>query len=486
MTNSVRIIGYILTTFLILALNIHVAISDDDLTKAGNTNEDSIPAFPGAEGFGANTPGGRSGQVFLITTLEDYHPGQGPRDAILRIETGDTILPAQAAIERQPAIPGSLREAIEADGARTVIFQIGGTIELKAPLEIRNPYLTIAGQTASGGGICLKNYGIQIWDTHDIVIRHLRVRPGDLTRESIDAINISRSENVIIDHCSTSWGIDENLSVSAKDTTNITVQWCIISESLHDSWHRKGPHGMGSLIRADGKITFHHNLYAHNNARNPRPGTYGDLPGLQLDFRNNVVYNWGDISGYTAEDPATINYIGNYIKPGPSVKRRREIAFFIGGESTRMYAEGNVLEDNGHFSFDNWAMIAREKPLNIMNHSFLVKKIETEPAKEAYKTVIAQVGATLPKRDVVDERVIRDVLQSTGTIINSQNDVGGWPALSSEKPSMDSDNDGMPDTWEIKNNLNPNLPEDRNGDHDGDGYTNLEDYLNSLCIASHN
>jgi pectate lyase len=443
--------------------------------------ENKIPAFPGAEGFGAFATGGRGGEVYLVTTLEDYHPGQGPRDAVIRINTGETILPALSAIVRQKPISGSLRAAIEAEGPRIVIFQISGTIVLKAPLRIENPNITIAGQTAPGDGICLKNYGIQIWDTHEVVIRYLRVRPGDLTRESIDAINISRSENVIIDHCSTSWGIDENLSVSAAKTSNVTVQWCIISESLHESWHRKGPHGMGSLIRTDGDVTFHHNLYAHNNARNPRPGTYGDPPGLRLDFRNNVIYNWGDISGYSAEDPATINYIGNYIKPGPSVKRRRDIAFYIGGESTKIYSEANILENDGNCSFDNWAMIARANPINKLSSPFIVNNIKTEPTKEAYKRVLTQSGASLPTRDNIDERIIKDVMQSTGAIIDSQKDVGGWPSLFSDKPPMDSDKDGMPDAWEIEKKLNPNVPIDKNDDYDGDGYSNLEEYLNDLC-----
>ena len=206
---------------------------------------------------------------------------------------------------------------MEAKGPRTIVFALGGTIETQSSLVIAHPFITIAGQSAPGGGICLKDYGLLISNTHDVIVRYLRVRPGDRSRTSQDAICLDNAHNVIVDHCSTSWGVDENLTVSGEGTTAATVQWCIISESLNDSWHPKGPHGMGSLIRTNGTVSYHHNLYVHNSNRNPRVGTYGEPP-IRFDFRNNVIYNWGICPGYTAEDPAVINYIANYLKTGPA------------------------------------------------------------------------------------------------------------------------------------------------------------------------
>ena len=199
-------------------------------------NAADLPAFPGAEGFGAGAKGGRGGKVFVVTTLEDYPGG------------------------KKKAVAGSLRAACEAKGPRTIVFDVAGTIVLEKALRISEPYITIAGQTAPGGGICLRNYGLDI-RTHDVVIRYLRVRPGDTMKKETDSIAISSgSRDVIIDHCSASWSIDETLSVSGPGITNVTVQWCIISESLNDSFHKKGLHGYGSLVRTNGNISFHQQL----------------------------------------------------------------------------------------------------------------------------------------------------------------------------------------------------------------------------------
>jgi pectate lyase len=437
-------------------------------------------AFPGAEGFGAEAVGGRGGKVYIVTTLEDYYPGRGPREAITRNKTGEVIRPAMPAVEPETPIPGSLRAAIDAEGPRTIVFQVGGTIELKDTLVVQNPYITIAGQTAPGGGICLKDYGLNVSNTHDVVIRCLRCRPGDETRLAPDSLDVSRSQNVIIDRCSTSWSIDENLSVTGEGTNNVTVQWCIISESLHDSCHPKGPHGMGSLLRIDGDLTFHHNLFAHNNARNPRPGTYGDPRGIHLDFRNNVIYNWVG-AGYSAADPANMNYIGNFLKTGPStIPKNRQIAFSIGGETTRIYPEGNVLVDGDTTVTGGWEMIEDALPLHKLDKPLPVKNIETQFALVAFGAVLAKAGATAPMRDAVDRRVIEDVRDGTGRIINSQTEVGVWPRLAPGTPLPDTDRDGMPDAWEEAHYLNPKDPKDGPLDPDGDGYTNLEDYLNGL------
>ena len=444
-------------------------------------SEEAQRAFPGAEGFGAFAKGGRGGAVYVVTTLSDYHPGAAARGAVKRVKTGEEILPTRPAIERERRIPGSLRAAVEATGPRAIVFALGGTIRLKAPLVIAHPFITIAGQSAPGGGICIRDYGLVISNTHDVVIRYLRVRPGDLSRMSQDAICLANVQNVIVDHCSASWGVDENLSVSGEGTTAATVQWCIISESLNDSWHPKGPHGMGSLIRTNGTVSYHHNLYVHNSNRNPRPGTYGEPP-IRFDFRNNVIYNWGICAGYTAEDPAVVNYIANYLKTGPELRTKPHIAFQIGGVSTRMYAEGNVLVDGEAVLRDDWALIVRESEDTKLKQPFPVPATWTDRADKAYERVLAGAGAFLPERDAVDERLLADIKAGTGMVIDSQAQVGGWPVLEAGEAPQDTDADGMPDAWEQAHQLDPNAPEDQGADGDGDGYTNLETYLNELAI----
>lgn len=399
-----------------------------------------------------------------------------------RNETGETIRPAQPAVAPEPPIPGTLRAALNAEGPRTIVFAVAGTIALKAPLTVTEPYLTLAGQSAPGGGICLRDFGFSIRDTHDVVVRYLRVRPGDPERLSLDAINVGRSGNVIIDHCSTSWAIDEVLSISSAGSNNVSVQWCFITESLHDSYHPKGPHGMGSLLRTNGDVSFHHNLYAHHNARSPRPGTYGEEGSLLLDFRNNVVYNWRAVPGYSAEDPVRMNYVGNYVKPGPSSKKRAK-AFYIGGESTTLFARDNLLVDGDVRVEGGWELIARGAEVNRAAAPFPKGAIQTQAPEDAMQAVLAHGGASLPERDATDARIVAEFRESRGRIINSQSDVGGWPPLETGEAAPDADRDGMPDAWETGHGLDPANPEDRNGDADGDGYTNLEAYLNGLASA---
>ena len=411
-----------------------------------------LPAFPGAEGFGAFTPGGRGGKVLLVTSLGDYLPGQ------------------------EEPIPGSFRAAVNAKGPRIIVFRVAGTIDLKATLDITEPFVTIAGQSAPGGGICLKNYTCVV-RAHDVIIRYLRCRPGDLIGVELDALSTSSgAQNVILDHCSASWANDEVLSVSGAGQTGITVQWCMITESMNQSHHHKGAHGYGTLLRTDGNVTFHHNLYAHHRTRCPRPGTYGDEPGLLLDFRNNVVYNWGSVAGYSAADPVRMNYVANYLKPGPSSEGRLH-AFSIGGEATKMHVAGNVLEgvDTGG---DNWALVRNANEVNKATEPFNVAPVKTDSAQEAFQRVLENAGATLPARDAVDARVVEHVRTGTGAIINSQADVGAWPESEPADPPPDADCDGMPDLWETAHGLNPNDPADAAQDRDGDGYTNIEEYLN--------
>ena len=421
-----------------------------------------IPAFPGAEGAGAYATGGRGGKVLFVTNLRDYDPA------------------------KEKPIPGSFRAAVDAKGPRVVIFRISGTIPLKTALSVSEPYITIAGQSAPGGGVCVKNYGTSI-RTHNVIIRYMRFRPGDEMGPdyksrgeafSCDAITFSRGAgNVIVDHCSASWSTDEVLSVSGKDITDVTVQWCIISESLNDSYHAKGEHGYGSLIRCNGSVTYHHNLYAYHKSRTPRPGTYGD-GSILFDFRNNVVYNsiWG---GYSAEDPVRMNYIGNYIKPGPS--SRWKCAFQVGGKATYIYADDNYMAGGDKASSDKWSIFEKINDSNKCAKPFPTAPVKTDSPEEAYRRVLASCGANLPVRDALDARIIEDIRTGRGKIINSQKEVGGWPELKSATAAKDTDGDGMPDDWELAHGLNPRDSSDTSKDKDGDGYTNIEEFLDGTA-----
>jgi pectate lyase len=413
-----------------------------------------ISAFPGAEGFGAAAVGGRGGKVLFVTNLQDYRPGA------------------------KNMIAGSLRAAFEAKGPRTVIFRVSGTVPLEAPLKINEPFITVAGQTAPGDGICLKNYGLSI-QTHDVILRHVRVRPGDELGPAFrakgrgfapDGISIGApSRNVIIDHCSVSWGIDECLSVSGAGITDVTVQWCIVSEALHDSFHDKGPHGYASLLRCNGNVSFHHNLYAHHTSRSPRPGTYGE-GSILLDFRNNVIH---DSVGYSAKDPVRMNYIGNYIV------RPRKHVFQVGGKTTHLYVEGNYLKDGGERNRDQWELISSEAEENRQKEPFPAAPVKTDSAADALRAVMASAGANLPRRDAVDERIVRQLEIGAGGLINSQSEVGGWPELRSQSAPADADSDGMPDEWERQHRLDSEDAKDGAADLDSDGYTNLEEFLNA-------
>ena len=428
-----------------------------------------IPAFPGAEGFGAYSKGGRGGKVLYVTNLAD----QGP---------------------------GSLRWAVEQKGSRTVVFAVSGTIELTDRLNIENPYITIAGQTAPGNGICLKGETLRI-ATHDVIIRYIRVRLGDGKQgkgslQGKDAISISVGEDIIVDHCSASWSLDEVLSASTSDPTltRVTVQWCFITEGLNPDRH-----GFGSLIRGTGgaKYSFLHNLYAHNLGRNPRPGNYDSNPhrkdpeGLLLDFRNNVIYNWGGgHAGYNNDSRSVtrLNYVGNYLIPGPD-SEPTGIAYATGSPYNRAYFEGNYY--NGKLPDDPWDLVKyrdnwKDKEIRDYKQSkpFVTGPVKKEDAKTAYQRILETGGASLPERDPVDLRIVDEVKNRTGSIIKSQEDVDGWPRLNSVPALVDTDKDGMPDDWERENGLDPNNADDRNNVAE-DGYTMLEKYINGIKYASH-
>ncbi|MHC4072526.1 MAG: pectate lyase family protein [Planctomycetota bacterium] len=426
--------------------------------------EASVPAFPGAEGFGAQSLGGRGGNVLFVTNLNDSGPG-------------------------------SLRAAVETDGPRTVVFRVSGTIALQSTLAIRNSHITIAGQTAPGDGICLKNHALAIAADH-VIVRHIRCRPGDNTKAESDAMSISSGRDIIVDHCSASWSVDETLSASTGGQLgNVTVQWCIISESLNDSSHHKGPHGYGALIRGGwgNGYTYHHNLFAHHKARLPRPGNYNDRSedpnGFIFDFRNNVIYNWGgSAAGYNADGSngtnsiTKMNFVGNYYKAG--VNSTGSLAFSESTRSARAWFSGNCM--NGSYPAEPWSLVTfsgfspRDLGAYIQPEPISVPSVRTEDAVAAYKRVLTEAGAVLPKRDAVDSRIVGEVGDGTGKIINDEDEVGGWPELKSAKPPEDSDRDGMPDNWEKRNGLDASDSADGSADTDADGYTNLEEYLNGI------
>lgn len=424
----------------------------------------SVPAFPGAEGFGSRSLGGRGGEVLFVTNLNNDGPG-------------------------------SLRAAIEAEGPRTVIFRVSGTIPLKSTLGIRKPHITIAGQTAPGDGICLKDYGLSIAADH-VIVRYLRCRPGDNAGGEPDAMSISKGRHIIVDHCSASWSVDETLSASTGGGLgNVTVQWCIISESLNKSTHRKGAHGYGALIRGgwgEG-YTYHHNLFAHHKARLPRPGNYNDRnkdpDGFIFDFRNNVIYNWGgSFAGYNADgsngtDSITkMNFVGNYYKRG--VNSSGNLAFSESTRSAKAWFSGNAM--NGTIPAEPWSLVIfnkfspRDIQTYVQSEPITVPPVTTDDAATACERVLAEAGAVLPKRDAVDKRIVAEVRTGSGRIIDDEDEVGGWPELKSGEPPKDTDRDGMPDEWERRNGLDARDPADRNADADADGYTNLEEYLDGI------
>ena len=415
-----------------------------------------IPAFPGAEGFGAMTPGGRGGRVLFVTNLNDSGPG-------------------------------SFRAACDAEGPRIVIFRTSGTIALRSPIVIRNPYITIAGQTAPGDGICLRDYPFRV-ATHDAVVRYLRSRLGDVTAQEDDCLDFyHEAHDAIFDHCSATWSIDECLSISGRDA-NLTIQWCLIGESLNASKHHKGPHGFGSLSRANGPVSWHHNLWIHNNARNPRLGdNYHRGPTFPtFDVRNNVIYDFGALASGLTEGTLKVNYVANYIRPGPSSKARTPITYDDDKDMT-FYIRDNVFDGNAALTADNTQFFLPNKDgvksprVHFVDSPFAVAPVKTVPAQDALELVLASVGASAPMRDIVDTRLVNDVRNRTGHIINSQTEVGGWPQLKATPPPLDSDNDGIPDAWELTHGLNPHDAKDANA-VGTDGYTNIEEYINWLAV----
>lgn len=414
-------------------------------------------AFPGAEGAGRFALGGRGGRVITVTNLNDSGAG-------------------------------SLRAAVEAKGPRIIVFAVSGTIKLAKPLRIREGRVTIAGQSAPGDGITLRDYPLEV-AADDVVIRFIRSRLGDESKTESDAIWILKGRRIILDHVSASWSVDETLSASANYTQpnegwfDLTVQWSIIANSLTKSLHAKGEHGYGSLIRGGrgSKASWHHNLWANHSARMPRPGNYSgpevDPVGAFFDFRSNVFYNWGGgHSGYNA-DKATLsryNFVDNSYVAGPQSKK--PVAFEESDTLAHAYFAGNSM--NGVVPSDPWSLVAGISPEGYrLAVPVDVAPVAADPAPSAYTRVLAAAGAS-KVRDAVDLAVVAGVRDKTGHQIDSQTEMGGWPELKSLPAPKDSDSDGMPDAWEKAHGLNP--AKDDSAGVGKDGYTNVEAYLNGL------
>lgn len=450
-------------------------------------------AFPGAEGFGRYVTGGRGGAVYYVTNLNDSGTG-------------------------------SFRWAIEQSGTRTIVFKVSGTIALQSNLNIKNGNLTIAGQTAPGDGICIKNYPLGI-SANNVIIRFIRARLGDEKKVEADAVGARYFKDLIVDHCSMSWSVDETVSIYSN--TNTTLQWCLISESLTNSVHTKEAHGYGGIWGGN-KATFHHNLMAHHSSRTPRLG-----PGVQTqlnentDMRNNVIYNWAGNGCYGAE-AMNVNIVNNYYKPGPStptgamrgriigIDKKVNLAstdgfYPINNKWGKFYISGNVVDASTssgsnatvcqNATSDNWNygvynqihskynITTAEKNALKLSSPIAFGDIVTESAAAAYTKVLEKAGCSLV-RDALDLRIIEETRNGTAKykgsisgkagLIDTPSDVGGYPTLKSTTAPTDTDADGMPDAWESARNLNPNNSADRNNNTFSSNYTNLEVYLNSI------
>lgn len=462
------------------------------------------PAFPGAEGFGRYTTGGRGGAVYHVTNLND---------------SGE----------------GSLRWACGQEGRRTIVFDVAGTIHLESPLSLTNGNVTIAGQTAPGYGICVADNPFQV-NANNVIIRYMRFRLGNKYvtidgADGWDGLGAMDKENIIIDHCSVSWSIDECLSILG--VRNATVQWCIASQSLQDAGHSKGSHGYGGNWGGSG-VTYHHNLMAHHESRVPRLGPrYTTQTDERLDMRNNVFYNWAGLGCYGGE-AMTVNIVNNYYKPGPGTHQRSSaIQKRIAGIGIRtneyvkqypdyaptlhvwgkFYVDGNVNTENDDVTKDNWTYGIYNQINSSDNDNTFTETtrdtmrldvpmefihVTTHTAADAYEKVLEYAGCSR-QRDSYDDFIVGETRNGTATYTGSGNHLGiidapednrpadagtdwsPWPDLTSGQTApKDTDGDGMPDEWETANGLDPNDSTDGAAVGSEEGYTNLEKYLNSL------
>lgn len=469
------------------------------------TFAETTPAFPGAEGFGRYTTGGRGGTVYHVTSIAD------------------------------DGSAGTLRSVLNKAGKRTIVFDVSGTIHLTSALSISTDNVTIAGQTAPGDGICIADYPFTI-NASNVIIRFVRFRLGNINvaYHEGDGLGGMDQQNIMIDHCSVSWSIDECCSVYGMK--NMTLQWCIVSQSLRNSGHVKGAHGYGGNWGGSG-ASYHHNLLCHHDSRTPRLGPRaGTQTDERMDMRNNVIYNWGGNGCYGGEG-MNVNIVNNYYKPGPGTKQRSAaIQYRIAGIGIRttaycetypafapmlhvwgdFFVNGNYINGNSAVTTDNWtngiyAQISNSSVDNLFTQATkdtmkLTTPINyvyttTQTAEKAYEQVLKYAGASL-SRDWVDTLMVYDtrngVASHTGTgsgniygIIDTQNDNkpanapadwSPWPTLNSTPCPTDTDKDGMPDAWETANGLNLNNAADGITTNP-EGYTMLEVYMNSLVAA---
>lgn len=465
---------------------------------------ENTPAFPGAEGWGKYTTGGRGGSVYYVTNLEDSY--ENPK-------------------------AGSFRYAVNQNGPRVIMFTVSGTIHLEEALNIQNGDLTIAGQTAPGDGICLADFPVNI-SANNVIIRFIRIRMGDLKltdADGCDALGGRGLQNIMVDHCSCSWSTDE--CVSFYGNSNFTLQWCIISESLKVSKHTKGSHGYGG-IWGGYHASYHHNFLVHHSSRTPRLGSfYGAYVGKEdNDLRNNVIYNHGGYGCYGGEGMRG-NIVNCYYKPGPASQTgdRRGQIIGIGVNSTdkarprwgQWYIAGNVINSSNtnnpvntiekRSTNDNWTYgvlpfinkdsITNAELINLRaQNPFDPGEVTTHSAEEAYKKVLAYSGCSM-SRDTIDKRLVNEAKTGKTTFTESRSndpdpgfidtpldlrpanaapDWSPWPTLISKEAPLDTDYDGMPDDWEDAKGLRKYYRLDGKVVNPVTGYTYLEDYLNSL------
>ncbi|MEO0878503.1 MAG: hypothetical protein AAFY22_02205, partial [Pseudomonadota bacterium] len=448
------------------------SLAQADTPPTGTTNP---LAFPTAEGFGKYAVGGRGGAVYVVSNLND-------------------------------AGPGSLRECAEASGPRTCVFSVSGEIQTQSTIRITEPYITIAGQSAPGDGIQLTNRGTGnlerplLIDTHDVIIRFIASRPGPPSAQTsnVDALTVS-GQDIILDHLSLAWSNDEVLNIfgnrgilasaGSENTANITVQWSLIYEPLENAQHPSGAHSFGVLIDDGARdVTFHHNLIANSFRRNPNTSGIG-----QLDYVNNVTFNWARYAGevYNRRGSTFLNWVNNIAIAGPNTIRERR--WVLNAFNNNDLADFAIHAD-GNIDYNRTAeTLPGDISVDPKDHQFLsttpvgygisLASTSITDAQQAYRDVLAfaGMGAFRPQRDSSDQRVITGVQGCQGDIIDDPIEVGGWPTLQSTTAPVDADADGMADDWEVAEGFDPTDPNDRNGDQDADGYTNLEEYLNELA-----
>jgi pectate lyase len=468
---------------------------DDPLAGAGASNATFSPklpdgrqrAFPSAEGFGAAAEGGRGGTVIYVTNLNDSGAG-------------------------------SLRACVEASGPRTCIFRVGGTITALSPIQIRDPFITIAGQTAPGGGIAIRNgpgngeAPLQTL-THDVIVRHIRLRPGPAAVSCcLNALGIFEgTEDVIFDHLSMSWGVDQNI-VTWKGSRDYTIQWSIISEPLFNAphLHHRGDRSRTIHIEWSKNVSFHHNLIAHTSYRNPLVIPAGGV----TDIVNNVNYNAARavIALSNKHGPVEANVVGNYAILGPTSlhwEQNKAAALLADGYLVSLVQQGRGKDDFAVYLDDNYSeprLTSASQPDSdavypgfytggdltrdpawrqaIASAPRPAPQVHATSPLAAYHAVLAGAGATRPQRDATDARIVEETRTRTGNVRLVQlhpNEVGGWPTLADATPYADDDKDGMANDWERARGLDPSDAGDGNQDRNRDGWTNLEEFMHELA-----